>query len=370
MMKDQAHAEAMIRQDSFIPVAGPADHPMIDLPFSVQIDGRQCRGRGISLIRAAISGLIDPQLDGAQRIGWFVFAFQGFTVALTIKVRVHSIDARNGHATLEFLEPMGDHLPQLRHLINAHIAGDMVTMGDALAVRVGPDAAAKPKVPDMGGFTQRLRQITGSTALVALSLALVTLVGTKVFQRVFTVALPAPATVMIEGQTLAATATGQIDYLNPEAKAGEVAFTIRANTGQTLSVAMPCDCVVQEQGLVVGSTVFAGDPVLHLSKADAPILLSGQVPVDRAIDMAGAERLDLRFADGTHVSARLLPSGITASGRSDELLAYQLVPETALPPTRVGQMAKVTIHRPVPVLLSPLAGLAGMFSNASEAIVP
>ena len=89
------------------------------------------------------------------------------------------------------------------------------------------------------------------------------LVAGKLFQRVFTHRLATPVVAGFDGRTLAATATGQVEFLDPQAKPGEVAYAIRANTGQVLSVAMPCDCRVEVLGVEAGSTVFAGDPVLR-----------------------------------------------------------------------------------------------------------
>jgi mannuronan synthase len=368
-MMDTAQAEKSILPETELPMSGPADHALIDMPFHVEIDGRQYKGRGVSLVRAEISGLIDPQMAGAQRIAWVVFSLQGYTVALTVSVRVENVDQQKGFATLVFMDPMGDHLPQLRHMMNSFIAGDLVTLGEVLAVRSVSDAPGKPKATTQDGIRQRLRQLSGSALIIGLSVALVTLVTAKVFQRAYMAVLPTPATAVVDGRTLSATATGQIDYLNPKAKSGEVAFTLRANSGQTLSVAMPCDCKVQELGVTLGATVFAGDPVLHLSEPNAPLILTGFVPAEQALDLASAGRLDIRFADGSHASATLAPSGIAAAG-TEEMLAYRLTPTEALPETRAGQMAEITIHRPVPPLLSPFASLSTVFSNAVEAIFP
>ncbi len=351
-----------------MPLAGPADHPMIDMPFHVEIDGRQYKGRGISLVRAGISGLIDPHTAGAERIAWVVFRFQGFTVALSIEVRMQDVDPAKGTATLVFLEPLGDHLPQLRHLMNAYIAGDLVTLGNALSISV-PTAGAKARAAQTGGRGQRLRAVAGTTLMLALTAALVTLVAGKVFQRAYTMTLPTPAVTGYEGRTLAATATGQIDFLNPGAALGEVAFAIRANTGQTLSVAMPCDCRVEVMGVEAGSTVFAGDPILRLSAPDAPLVLTGAVTPEQVLDLAGASAVDLRFADGSHVAADLAPGGLATSAPG-ELVPFRLVPETPLPEDRVGQLAEVTLHRPIPAVLQPLASVSALLFPASEAKAP
>lgn len=344
---------------------GPADHPLLDIPFHVEIDGRQYKGRDISLVRAGISGLIDPHMQGMERIAWVVFRFQGYTVGLSIEVRLDEVDAAKGTAMLVFLEPMGEHLPQLRHLMNAYIAGDLVTLGNVLAVR--PPSGAKPKGAQAPG--RGLRRFGGTLLLLALTVALIGLVASKVFERVFTYRLLTPAVVGFDGRTLAATATGQIDFLDPEAAAGEVAYAIRSNTGQTLSVVLPCDCRVEVLGVEAGSTVFAGDPILRVSDPDAPLVLTGTVLPEEMLDLARASAVDLRFADGTEVAARLAPGGL-GSAAPGEPVPFRLVPDQPLPEDRLGQLAEVTLRRPVPGLLQSVPVFENLSTPAEKADAP
>lgn len=341
---------ATLPAPSAIPLTGPGDHPMLDMPFHVEIDGRQYQGRGLSLVRAGIGGLIDPHAAGTERLALFVFPFQGFVVALSIEVRIQDIDPARGTAALEFLDPLGEHLPQLRHLMNAHIAGDLVTLGDTLTVR--PATARKPGAADPAG--RGARRLGGTLILLALTLLLLGLVAAKVSQRVFTRTLAAPAVTTMEGLTLAATATGQIDFLNPGAKAGEVAFAIRANTGQTLSVVLPCDCQVQVLGVEAGSTVFAGDPILRVSPPEAGIALTGSAQPDELLDLARAGSVEVTFADGREVTAHLASLGTAAPG---EPVPFRLTTDAPLSDDLIGKLAEVTLRRPGPDVLRPLTAL-------------
>ena len=344
---------------------GPADHPMLAMPFHVEIDGRQYKGREISLVRAEISGLIDPNMQGTERIAWVVFRFQGYTVGLSIEVRLEAVDAANGTAALVFLDPMGEHLPQLRHLMNAQIAGDLVTLGNVLAVQ--PPSVAKPaRGPVKGGG---LRRIGGTVLVLALTVALVGLVAGKVFSRVFTLRLATPAVVGFDGSTLAATATGQIEFLNPNAKTGEVAFAIRANTGQTLSVVLPCDCSVEVLGPTAGSTVFAGDPVLRVSDREAKLVLTGTILPEDLLELSRARMIELSFADGAQATARLAPGGLGSAAPGDPV-PFRLIPDQPLAADRAGQLAEVTLRRPVPALLQPLTRIPDSFLPAAEADAP
>lgn len=351
------------RQVPDLPLAGPTDHPVIAMPFHVEIDGRQYKGRGISLVRAEIAGLIDPHMAGLERMAWLVFRFQGFTVGLPVEVRMQETDAARGTAALVFLDPTGEHLPQLRHLVNAWIAGDLVTLGQAIAVR---PVAAKPGA---GQAARRLPRLRGMLLLLVLTVALVGLVAGKLFQRVFTHRLATPVVAGFDGRTLAATATGQVEFLDPQAKPGEVAYAIRANTGQVLSVAMPCDCRVEVLGVEAGSTVFAGDPVLRVSAPDAGLVATGFVLPEEMLDLARASGVDLRFADGLHVAAGLAPGGI-GSAAPGAPVPFRLVPAEPLPADRLGQLAEVTLRYPVLGLIRPLSRLADRVLPAAEASVP
>lgn len=338
---------------------------MLDIPFHVEIDGRQYMGRSISLVRAEISGLIDPHMQGLERIAWVVFRFQGYTVGLSIEVRLDALDAAKGTAALSFQEPMGEHLPQLRHLLNAYIAGDLVTLGNVLTVR--PPAEGKPKRPqDPAG---RWRRAGGTVLLLGLTVALLALVGSTVFQRVFTHQLATPAVVGFDGRTLAATATGQIDFLNPEAQAGEVAYAIRSNTGQALSVVMPCDCRVEVLGIEAGSTVFAGDPVLRVSQPDAVVTLTGTVLPDEMLDLARASGVDLQFGDGRHVTARLAPGGL-GSAAPGQPVPFRLIPDQPLSEDLAGQLVEVTLRRKAPDFFGSLGRFADVFPPAAKADAP
>ncbi|HLQ18307.1 MAG TPA: hypothetical protein VK146_04940, partial [Tabrizicola sp.] len=288
-----------------------------------------------------------------------------YTVGLSVEVRLDEVDAARGAATLVFLEPMGEHLPQLRHLLNSYISGDLVTLGNVLAVR--PAAGAKPRGTEAP--VRRMRRFGGTLLLLALTVVLLGLVATKVFQRVFTHRLAAPAVVGFDGRNLAATATGQIDFIDPDARAGEIAFAIRSNTGQALSVLMPCDCRVETLGVDEGSTVFAGDPVLRISEPDAQLVLAGNVLPEEMLDLARASAVDVRFADGTRVTGRLAPGGL-GSAAPGEPVPFRLVPDRPLPDDRAGQLAEVTLLRPLPAAADTIAGLADIISPKEKADTP
>jgi hypothetical protein len=322
-----------------LPVQG--EHPLLDIPFVVGIDGRQFKGERLSLVAAEITGLMDPALDGATRLMRFMFPFKGFSVTLEVLGQVQSLDRGNGHATVTFVDPAAEHLPQLRHLINSYIAGDLVALGEVIGVAPSiPSPANRAAATSGNGLT--FRRALGSAGLALATLALVAAVGTLAYNRIFTRPLAAPGLAVQDGMTLTATASGQVDYVNLAAVKGEVAFTIRATSGEMLSIAMPCDCTATALAASVGATVTAGEPMLNVHAADAPMVITATVPAADVLTLAFADHVSAQFGDGSTINAAVdsasLRADATAAG-----LSVRLIPTTPLSADQSGQLAKLTI---------------------------
>ena len=326
-----------------LPVQG--EHPLLDIPFVVGIDGRQFKGERLSLVAAEITGLMDPALDGATRLMRFMFPFKGFSVTLDVLGQVQSLDRGNGHATVTFVDPAGAHLPQLRHLINSYIAGDLVALGEVIGVAPSQPSPASRAVASAKGLT--FGRIIGSAGLALATLALIAAVGSLAYTRIFTQALIAPGLVVQDGMTLTATAAGQVDYVNTAAAKGEVAYTIRASSGEMLSIAMPCDCSATALAATVGATVNAGQPMLSVHAADAPVVLTATVPAADMLTLAFADHVSASFADGSTIAASIDPASLRAEPGAAGL-PIRLIPETALAAAQIGQLARLTIIKKSP----------------------
>lgn len=333
------------------------DHPVLSLPFTVGIDGRNHAGRGLSLVSAEISGLVDPALEGTVRLVRLIFPFNGFTVVLSLRARIQSVEPGEGRAVLVFLDPAGEHLPQLRHILNSWIAGDLVSLGETIGV-----TATHAAVPRPAAKARRGRRLAGTLGMTTATVALFLLAAGILVQRSYAIPLSLPGAVTWDSRALSAVAAGQIDYINPDAAKGEVAFALRATTGETLSIAMPCDCNAEPAGPVAGSTVLAGEPVLVLKDADAALVVTAPVLPEDLTRLAFAQSVAIDFADGTRATARLDATRLMPApdGTPQPL---RLRPETPLPPAAAGQSVRLTALKPMPAILAPLARILPAFGR-------
>ena len=328
------------------------DHPIVDLPFSAMIDGRQFRGRGLSLVAAYVAGLMDPAMLNATRIVRLLFQFDGFAVTLVVDALVREGVAGSGEAELIFAQPTGPHLAQLRHILNAFIAGDLVGLGQTIGVAgtAAPKGSKAAVVPE-----SRLspRRVVGGMAVGLLSLALIGIAGTLAYQKLFVTLLPTLGTVVSTGEILRATATGQIVFLDVAATKGEVGVAIQSASGDVQSLTMPCDCAATSLGLREGSTVLIGEPVLQLVADTDQYLIAATIPADLMFDLASANRIELTFAGGDTAMATVEPSAAAQTGAVQTaaaqvgagLQSVLLLPDAALDAARIGDPVQVRILR-------------------------
>lgn len=350
-------AAALPGQDVPQPHHAGNDYPMLDLPFSALIDGRRYSGAGLSLIEARVAGLVDPDLEGREKVVRLTFDFPGFQMVLTPSARLHI--SGESELALVFTEPTGEHHAQLRQVLNDYIAGDLTTSGNLIrsAALTQPSgrAAPAPRRPALA----RLRATAGTVLVLAATVALVGVAAELVGSRLFVTELAAPARVVPAGQVLRATADGQLSYLDLGADKGEVLYAIDSSRGDTLSIAMPCDCDAQAVSVAEGSTVLAGEPLVALSQGDAAPLLAANVPQQALFaiyrgggvtaELPGGESFRARLADGAPRAA------LPADGGA---VPVTFRPDEAIDPGLIGAVAALRIDEDPAGALAPVTGAA------------
>lgn len=361
----EAHAEL---EQKTSPVAPPlsdlavhGDHPVIRLPFNVLINGRSFQGNGLSVVGAEATGLIDPHLHGRVQVVVLSFNFPGYSISLPVDAAIGAGSPEAGTVSLRFLEPTGPHLPQLRYILNSYVGGDLVGVdglirtGDKVEKARNDVPRAKPSAGQ--GLLNGLRW----GLFAGLGLLLVGFVGVKLYERLFVTPVTGLSTITLDGMDLRAISPGQLDFVNPAATQGEIAFAIRTTAGEVLAVSMPCDCVVSPGAAQSGATVLAGDTVMTVAPADAQAVITSHVDGNGLRKLASGAHAEVHLPNGSVTSATLDPAELpgllrTAKAGDGTAIPVTLVPATPLEPSLVGA--------PVDVLITadPLAAVSRFFS--------
>lgn len=323
------------------------EHPVLPVPFTAQIGEAKFNGTGISVTAAYVDlqGAISPTVIGTRQAVRLRFDFGGFTVTLFVEASV-TANATGDELTLQFIDPTGPHLPQLRYILNTYIAGDVVALGSMMAY-TGPTQLKE--LNTIGNTPADNRRRVKSIGVVILSAVLIYLALGSLFQRYTTSYELRPVFIMRAGNEMRATSGGQIIYLNPEAGKGEVLYSLSATTGDVLNFQSPCDCEVSlTDAMFEGATVLPGDSILTLYDADTTVRVQTQMSTEGLSRAMSGEIVHLQMDDGRAIPARVILTSATsaAAEEGDIFLPVRLEPEPgALTADDIGKSARVRISK-------------------------
>lgn len=335
------------------------EHPVIRLPFSVVINGRSFQGHALSIVGAEATGLIDPQLHGRVQLVTLVFNFPGYAISLPVDAAIGAGAPEAGTVTLRFLEPTGPHLPQLRYILNSFVGGELIGVDGLIRTQDRPEKLKSELPKAQNSASHGIMTGIRWGAFAGLGLLLVGFVGVKLYERLFVLPVTGLSTITLDGMDLRAISPGQLDFVNPAATKGEIAFAIRTTAGEVLAVSMPCDCVVAPGAAQGGATVLAGDTVMTVAPKEAPVVISSKVDGNGLRALASGAHAEVHLPNGAVTTASLdakqLP-GLLRSATDAAAIPVTLVPATALDQSTVGS--------PVDVLIKsdPLAAVGRFFS--------
>lgn len=275
------------------------DHPVLEIPYTAIIDGRQYAGKELSLVEAKVSGLSAPELHETERLVVLQFPFSGFTIGLQVQAKITRLENSYNDLLISFTNPTASHLSQLRYILNSHIAGEIVTAADILAVSDEENKPKKQKNADKeGGFFSMLNKLIRGIFALGAVVALAAIVGWIAYNKFFVSEAPGLGTILNEGQQIRSVVSGQISRLSPNAKIGEPLAVVQSSQGEFHIVAMPCDCTVDLGETIVGDTILTGELIATLSTDADKTFIEIVVPSALAKKMLDGGIMEFHLADG------------------------------------------------------------------------
>lgn len=345
---------------SFLPQASDLhsgnEHPSINLPFTVVIDGRSYEGVSLSMAAAKINGLAAPGLTQGTRLAMFRFDFGTYVFSLPIAVIIDKANTDTGELDLTFAEPAGPHMPQLRYLLNAWLAGDVVNLHDILQ--------AKSRLPKMAGNHQshatsgRLAaRFMGVAISIAASALLVFGASWLIAGRLYQHAVEGPSIAVWTGPVLRATTSGQLSFFAQNPSNGQPLYTIESPSGASVTTVLPCDCAVREQYALQGATVLAGEPIAQLNSPDGALVVEALLTPSDINALSDTATIVMTAADGTVHKANLDDVRTKSAGADpSSAMLMTLKPDTVL--------ATSNAHKPVRVMIDTTPALIAAVNDA------
>lgn len=286
--------------------AHESEHPQVAIPFTVLVDNRQLRGESLSLTKAVATGLMPRPADAPVSPVTLRFDLDGFSVSLYASARIEtSAASEDGKTEFILTNPTGPHLAPLRYILNSYIAGDIVTMDGVLGY-TGPVTIKPRPAAHKPGPWERRSQWFRRGLVAALSLGLVAIAGSLIVNRMLFAYEPRPVTLEQSGQTVRASAAGQLSYVDENATQGKVLYSVLANSGDLISVRMPCDCtVLHGDSFTEGAIVLPGEPLVRLVTSEAGLEAETMLTLAGSTRLAEGDTAQLVFDDGQVVPVTL-----------------------------------------------------------------
>ncbi len=290
-------------------------HARYRIPARLAIEDREYDLNEWSVSGFSILGVSgDLSTWNPRRHGRMSFDLEGFELTLDLDYEILSHDPDGGLLRARFIDLSHGSLSVLHYIINAYLAGEVVTAGDVLHV-AGRDARVKKNLDErleesVDAFTalrQRLTRITGQAALAVLFALLVGFIGFKLFSRLY---LVDAVTARVHGPVLVLRApdNGVFETDDPEPRPtapGDFLGMVSLIGGGAASVESPCACDLLEVLRFNGAFVGRGEPLAVMLPAGATLRIEAQIAFVDVAKVRLGHRATVRLADGTRLAGRV-----------------------------------------------------------------
>ena len=326
-------------------------HPLADLSVG-----------GLSIIDAESC----PRVGTALEIQ-LLFPLRDYSIILSTEVTVRYFDKHNQKVGLSFNENSMSTESVIRHLVDAFVANEVVSVGDVMEVskrfndakaRNAASAKKDKKKKTTADYIADAKRIAKASAFLVAGLCLVLYVARNSYSSIF-LKNTASAYIDVRGVDVGALSNGTVKDLKTKTSfdKGEPIFSILGKDGALSAVTSPCDCWVLAVATTEHSFVREGDILLRLAAKDATPFIRAKIDSAIMMKLAPTTYVDLTFIDAQRSAYRLVDhpaQPIETPQRMRDLLGVDIMLSTGrtdLPISAVGETVRLRFDTsPVPWL--------------------
>jgi mannuronan synthase len=278
-------------------------HVRLKIPIQVEIDGVRYQVDDWSMGGFGVESVMTSRQPGEKFSARLFFPFEDFDMSMRFDARMVYSDQEHGRFGCTFLTISHDQSALFRYLIDAYLAGEVVSAGDILQVRGRENTALAryqplddlfPREESWSSAVKRYGVYTGFGVAGVALLAFV-LFGIK--ERYFTIQVTNAYVDAPVVQVRAPIAGRLISALQPGEPlvVGSLLGTIYGADGASVSLESPCDCEVLQRVGVNGQQYQVGDPLASLIQTDQPLMIRVQLPLEDVERLQVGDRAEIHF---------------------------------------------------------------------------
>jgi alginate biosynthesis protein Alg44 len=275
-------------------------HVRLKIPILVEIDGIRYQVDDWSVGGLAVESVLTSRKPDDRFWVRLIFPFEEFELTMRREARMVYVDQGHGRFGCAFLGLSERHAEVLRYLVDAYLAGELVSAGDLLQARAGGNAAqarieaAHEVSADEASWPASRRFRAYASAALA-GLALLAVIAFGVRERYFAIHALS-ATIEAPVIEVRAPMAGRfVSALEPGERVLEGASLgrVQAIDGAPLTLESPCDCRVLDQIGLSGLYYQVGDPLIALIPAQEPLMVRAQLALDQAERLGVGDRAEI-----------------------------------------------------------------------------
>lgn len=353
-------------------------HARVKLPGRVRFSNAQRERLDARLLDVSAGGFSFASEQAMPKAGDFhrgqlQFQLDGLVLGLDMEFQVCSVQPEHKRIGCQFHNLGARESAALRHLISAHLAGELINVGEVLHI-LQRDNFTKARKNGTGGgmnWFGRTRAVAFSGAIFVLGLAAFGYIGKSVYGLYFVthaqsaqVSLPSlqvtmpregsvqalvgPDEVVEKGAPIATFTTSMLEMLkghlsDEQIEPSQVEALLSREMQGTLT--SPCNCKISRQLVADGQFASKGDVVFELVQQDGVATIAASFPYRHLEQARPGTQVSFRVAgDEAARRGKIVSSSLHEGGLSSDIRVV-IQPDSSLPASLSGLPAEVVIDR-------------------------
>lgn len=353
-------------------------HARVKLPAKIRFVGNNRQTidqRLIDISAGGFSFVAAPQSNqvGDHHKGKLLFQIDNLSLAMDVDFQVRSVDPESGRTGCQFQNLDARQISTLRHLITAHLSGELVTIGDVMSTlqrdnftksRKGKTLAPQTLleraraiafslgilVVGVGAFSLILKELYGIYFVTHAESAMISVPGMQVtMPREGTVqSLVGPDGIVAKGAPIASFSSTMLEVLKGHLTEEQLN---PANVEQLFSRQMkgtltsPCDCKVIRQTVADGQYATKGSVIFELVPRNSEADIEARFPYRDFERVKPGTRVEFLLPGEEKERHGQIVSSTLQDAELSDSIHVVIRPEQPLDSTLIGQPVEVQVDR-------------------------
>ena len=354
-------------------------HARVKLPAKIRFSGSNREVLEYNLLDISAGGFSFaagklPARVGEHQKGRLLFLIDNLSLSIDVAFQVCSVEVEHNRVGCQFHNLQPRDITTLRHLITAHLSGELITVGELLSTlqRENFTKARKGKAVGGMGAIARLRAVTFSLGLFVVGLLAFGFIFKSVYGLYFVthaqsgvvrvagmqVTMPREGTVqslvgadgqVAKGAPIATFSASMLEMLKGNLNEEQLdPSKIESLFGTQLkgTLTSPCDCTVGQQLVADGQYANKGEVIFQLLARDSQASIEARFPYNKFNEIKPGASVSFVVAGESEArQGKIISSSLNDSASLSGDIRVQIKPEQPLDSALAGRPVEVSSDR-------------------------